>query len=388
MGGGGSTGPQVITTPRPNDTPLEGQLTGLGTRQLGFAEPFSYYGAGYNLLPQGPLGQVGLAGPNPTIFGQPFNPQAQGGYWGNVSQYGGGGAAPQQGAGLLSQMQQIFGGSAFNPIGGTPSGQSGGGGGSSSAATSATANGGTGGNQGQAAPAQPTAGSSWQSGSVANHGFGNGGNGTINPGQVLPNSGPGDKPVLPPQPGPNDSTRSSFLSPNLTAPYYNLAGVAGNLGTAAGSAVPGAANYLQQVFNPNLNQFEQASLAAGNANASKLLEQAMVRAEGQSENSPYHDAIGQVQGEVANQYARDALQTAGNMGIARQQLAAGLASTPFDLTLQNAQVGSQVAERMFNMANTAYQQPYQEPNQIYSQVPLASQTLIPGTQQSSGGFKF
>lgn len=284
-------------------------------------------------------------------------------------------------------MQSIFGGAqqaagAVSGVAGGSSGQTatstgGQSGGSSAPITSA----GIEANQ-QPVPAQT------QSGGMQNYGFGPGA-GTINPGQVLPNSAAsGDVPLLPPNPGANEQVRNSFLPQNLTAPFYNLAGVAGNLGTAAGQSVQGASNFLQGAFDPNLNQFEQASLAAGNANASKLLEQSLVRAEGQSENSPYHGAIGQVQGEVANQYARDALQQAGNMGIQREQLAAGLANTPFNQTLQAAQVGPSTAERLFNLGNAQQQAALQEPEAIYSQIPLASQTLIPPAQQTSGGFKF
>ena len=61
----------------------------------------------------------------------------------------------------------------------------------------------------------------------------------------------------------SDRTSNEFLHSNYIAPYYNLAGVAGNLGTMQGLIAPQAANFQNQLFNPQLNQMEQTFLQSG-----------------------------------------------------------------------------------------------------------------------------
>lgn len=345
MGGGGGTAqPSVITTPRPNDTPLEGPLAGQGQRALSYQEPFSYFGAGYQLAPTRPFAQVQTPGPGQGV--------------------------PQSG-GLLQQMSQLMQQSAPQGQGQTP---------------------------GQVPPRPaPNVGASLQDagqvGQQAQPGGQVGGNPeyrppTINPGQVFPNSaGGGDVPLLPPNPGANQDVRNQFLNPNFTDPYFAQAQAAANLGSTAAQATPAAGNFLTQLFNPKLNQFEQSFLGAGMGNAQKLLEQGMMRVEDQYENNPYHGALPQQQGEVMNQFARDTMSQASQLGLQRQQLATGAVSTPFDITTQQAAIAPQASERLFNMANSAYQEPYKLPLSVYSQIPLASQTLVPGQSQSSGGIK-
>src|SRR5687768_9112081 len=71
-GGGGTSVTQTEGGPIQN-VPLQNELTGQGLRQLQQSSPFSYYGSGHQLMPQSPLGQVFAPGPNPTIFGNPYN---------------------------------------------------------------------------------------------------------------------------------------------------------------------------------------------------------------------------------------------------------------------------------------------------------------------------
>lgn len=347
MGGGGNQqqqSPQVTTTPRPNDTPLEGPLAGQGQRMLSYAEPFSYYGAGYQLAPTTPFAQVQT---------QPYQGQQQPGNQMQQQMQGlmqsTSPQAQQQGqaAGMHPPPQQQPGQQA---VGSSAAGQQGGGSGSA-------------GGQQYTPP-------------------------TINPGQVFPNSaGGGDVPLLAPNPGPNQDVRNQFLNPNFTDPYFAQAQAAANLGSTAAGAVPAAGQFMQQLFNPNLNQFEQAGLQAGMGNAQKLLEQGMTRVEDQYENNPYHGALPQQQGEVMNQFGRDAMSQASQMALQRQQLATGAMSTPFDITTKQAAVAPQASERLFNLSNTAFNQPYNLPMQVYSQIPLASQTLIPQTQSQGSSFK-
>jgi len=183
----------------------------------------------------------------------------------------------------------------------------------------------------------------------------------------------------------SDRTANDFINSNYIAPYYNLAGVAGNLGTATGSAVPGATNFLNQLFNPQLNQMEQTFLESGTDSALRAQEQALTRAEGQFENTPYHSGLNQARQDVVNDTTRNLAQSASQAGLQRQQLATSAVQFPFESTLNSANVGAQTAERMFNLANTAYSQPYQIPLSVYSQLPITAPTIA--TQQGGGGSK-
>lgn len=180
---------------------------------------------------------------------------------------------------------------------------------------------------------------------------------------------------------PTPATSNAFLPAHYTAPYYNAAGVAGNVGSELANSIPGASNFLQGVFSPNLNAFEQSYLGAGLGNALTTQEQGFNRAEAQFENSPYHSGLQQAQGDVMNQTSRDLLSTAGQMGMQRQQLAAGLAQYPFEGTMQAAMVAPSLAEREFNLANTAFSTPYQLPMSVWSGIPVPS----PVVQTGNGG---
>jgi len=180
-------------------------------------------------------------------------------------------------------------------------------------------------------------------------------------------------------------TRNNFLSANYTAPYYNATGVAANVGTMLGQAAPGAASFLQDMFNPSLNAFEQSYLGAGLGNALTTQEQGFNRQEAQFENTPFHSGLNQAQGDVMNQTSRDLLSTAGQMGIQREQLAGSMVQYPFEGSLQAAMVAPQMSERMYNLANNAFGQPQQTAMQVWSGVPVPSPAVITG--QSGGGGK-
>jgi len=135
-GGGGS---QVVDQGGLIDSPLNNFLIPQSQNMLATAGRWSTLGSPFNFLPNIPLGQTYVAGPNQTIFGNPYNtqqqasnyfgqsaipnsqqmyqnflnPQAQGGgQSGGQGQGGGGGAAPQmdpilgQVVGKLQQVQQ------------------------------------------------------------------------------------------------------------------------------------------------------------------------------------------------------------------------------------------------------------------------------------------
>lgn len=396
---GGSTNPTIIQTPNPTNVPLQDALTGQSTRQLGEAGPFSYFGSGNQLLPTANLGQTYLAGPNPTMFGNPTDPNAATGSFGQVGSYNPtGGSSSGSGGGssgnnniegssfgnILQSLSGLFGGASPQQTTNTPATHQ-----AQSTSPSAAIPTGTGaststGTDRMAPSSQATATPSSSGSPFSTVGTPLTNSNTINPGQTLPNSQAGDNPVVAPQPSANQATRNSFLGSAETAPFYNMAGVAGNLGTASGAAVANASNFYQQELSGNLTAAEKASLQAGQQTASSNLAQGMNQVNEQYENNPFADSRVREQGNLMNQSANNLLTNASNMGIAQNQTAAGIASQPFTLTQNAANTGATAATDLFNMANTAYNAPYQLAEQTYSQIPISGSTILPSSSQSKG----
>lgn len=110
--GGGDTTVQTIQPSNPTNIPLQGDLTGQSQRQLGYAAPYSYW-PGYQLGPQAAMGQVFVGGPNPTIFGNPYN-------YGNAQGFFGGSALPNgggSGGASYTQTQSQPVNQGYNPPG-------------------------------------------------------------------------------------------------------------------------------------------------------------------------------------------------------------------------------------------------------------------------------
>lgn len=108
-GGGGESSPQtqVITPDRPPG-PLEtGAPSHLFPQMENMLEanlPYSQFGGGFNLAPRNPFGQVYVPGPNPTIYGNPYN------YNANATPYFGQSALTQGGSNVGMQPQAQGGG--------------------------------------------------------------------------------------------------------------------------------------------------------------------------------------------------------------------------------------------------------------------------------------
>ena len=192
-------------------------------------------------------------------------------------------------------------------------------------------------------------------------------------------------PQAPGAPAASGDIRQQFMSPNMTAPYYNMAGVAGNLGTMVGQNAPAAAGFMGSLFQPELNPMAQAYMQAGLGNSLTGLEQGMMRAEDQYEGTPFHSSLPRAQGEVMEQFSRDAMQTAGQLGMQQQQLAAQAAPFNLQVPLQAAQAPVAAAEGMFNLGQQAYDSDTKLPMQFYQQYPVQSSTVV--ASQGGGGGK-
>lgn len=211
----------------------------------------------------------------------------------------------------------------------------------------------------------------------------------INPGQPSPlSTGTVKSPIVQgAPPSANQDIRNSFLSPNLTAPFYNMAGVAGNVGTMLGSVTPGATNFLNGLFSPNLNNLEQNFMGANLANTQVALEGAQNRLMDQYEGTPMHGALMQQQRELQEGVARQFAEVGSQMGLQRQGLASQLAQMPFQGAMDAARVPVEASQGLFNMGNSAFNSYYNVPMQTYTQVPVSAPALVQSTSGGGGGGK-
>lgn len=205
---------------------------------------------------------------------------------------------------------------------------------------------------------------------------------TFTPGDVLPTSQPGDQAIPRMQPQASVQTRQNFLSPELLVPFYNSAGVAGNVGTMFGGMLPQMRDFMMSQTDPRLNQMERSFMAASAENSRKALGDLLQRQESQFELMPFHSELPRAQGELQEQLNRDLLQQGSQLSMARQSIGAQMAPMAFQGIQQAAQTGPNLVERLFNLATQAYSAPYQIPLNIYSQLPFVAPTVI---QQSGGG---
>lgn len=98
--GGGDGGVTQIPGGPINNVPLQDNLTSAALNMLTQSLPYSPMGAGYQGLPRVPQGQVYMPGPNPSIFGDPFNASYAQSFFGPNSGSAPPGMAPGGGGGM------------------------------------------------------------------------------------------------------------------------------------------------------------------------------------------------------------------------------------------------------------------------------------------------
>ncbi len=81
FGGGGST-ETTQYNPTPITPPLQNELIALAQDSLRYQQPYQVAGAGYQMAPLSPLGQVSAPGPNQTRFGDPYTTAGHEPYFG------------------------------------------------------------------------------------------------------------------------------------------------------------------------------------------------------------------------------------------------------------------------------------------------------------------
>ena len=206
----------------------------------------------------------------------------------------------------------------------------------------------------------------------------------FNPANVLPTSPPGDVPIGPPQPNADTATRQAFLPQELMSPFYNAQGVNANVGTLLAGNMPAITDFIGQTMDPNrLTDMEQTFMDTSYQDAQEMMQNLLVQQEGQFRNTPMSSALPEVQGQIMDRMNRGLLNVGSQLALQRQQLASRLAPMNISALNQAIDYGPRMSERLFNLANQAYNAPYQIPLNIYSQLPFNAPTLVQ-TNQGSG----
>jgi hypothetical protein len=134
------------------------------------------------------------------------------------------------------------------------------------------------------------------------------------------------------------------------------------------------------LFSPTLSQANQATLQAGTNAAQIALGQAQNQQSSQWENTPFSSGALQANANTALQYSNQLLGEAGSLGQAQQAQANSDVNLPFTDTMSAAAVPVSDAQGLFNTAQTAYSSYTQQPDAVYSQLPLFSPTLLSQSQ--------
>lgn len=177
---------------------------------------------------------------------------------------------------------------------------------------------------------------------------------------------------------------------NVAQTYQNLGQTANAVGSASGLAVPGAAQFQAEMYNPGLNQTQQSFL--NNAmNLQGTQEQNLLNGTlahqfaGVPGMSGSELAIGS---QMALQSGQQALNTALPLYQQNQQLAAQNLPNVLTNPITAAQDAAQAANSEVSMSQNLYNSPFQLADSILGGSPFVpSSTIVPPAQVGTGGGK-
>ena len=186
------------------------------------------------------------------------------------------------------------------------------------------------------------------------------------------------------------STDQSVLPSGLVDPFLGLAGVAGNLGTAAGQSLPGASQWLSQLYNPGLNPGELAfgqNLANLNYFMPGGLAQQQAQANAMYGQTPLASGALQAGNNLAFQNMLGINQQMQGLEQNRQGLASQQLANVFGIPYQMAQVGPNVANSLLGLIGQNTTGGMSGPMSFYQGLPYISPVVTTGSNVVSGGGK-
>lgn len=178
----------------------------------------------------------------------------------------------------------------------------------------------------------------------------------------------------------------SFVPPETAGPFWDRIG----LGTATASygagAMPGAASWQAQLFNPGFNPGEQAFMqSTGEQINRNVVQPGMNKLASQFSGTPFHSSYLNTSRELMENAGKDL----GNVGLQawqnRQGLAGNAAQRIMGSPLDAASQAQQGTSDLWNMTNSMFQSYFGAPLAIQGGSPIMQPTIVSGG--GSGGGK-
>lgn len=198
---------------------------------------------------------------------------------------------------------------------------------------------------------------------------------TLNPGDQNPYAVDAYK--IPSPPGsPGKAITDRFLPSLFSDPYKQGMEAATTASNFSAQAIPAAAQFQQQLYNPNLNSAEQQALGASAQLAHIQLGDTQSKLAGMFENSASSSGLAPAMFQAANQTAAQLGQQAANMQLQRQQLATQTLPFTMGFPIQAAQASQQSAEGLYGMAQQGMYGDSQFPLAVLGSTPFVSPTTV------------
>lgn len=207
---------------------------------------------------------------------------------------------------------------------------------------------------------------------------------TLNPGGQHPYSNDPQQ-MLSPPPKPGEAYTQNFLPSVLRDPFMQGMNAATQASNWAAQAIPGAAQFHQQLYNPGMNGFEQSALNSSAQMARMALGDTQAQLMGMFENAPGNSGLAPALLQAANQTAAQLGQQISQMGLQRQQLATQSMPFSFGFPIQASQASQQAAQGLFGAAQQGMYGDLQFPLAMLGSTPFVNPTVISQPAPSGGG---
>ena len=178
---------------------------------------------------------------------------------------------------------------------------------------------------------------------------------------------------------------TSFVPPEYSGPGFDRQGLGSSLASFGAGAVPGAASWQAQLFNPGFNPGEQAFMqSTGDQINRQFLQPGMNRLDAQFSGTPFHSSY--LSG--ANDLMENAGRNLGNTGLqawmGRQGLAGQAASRIMGSPLDAAGQAQSAMTDLTGLTGNLFSQYFNMPLAAAAGSPIQTPTIVSG---GSGGGK-
>lgn len=172
---------------------------------------------------------------------------------------------------------------------------------------------------------------------------------------------------------------------NITDPYQANQNMASQIASFGAQSIPGAAAFQQGLFEPGFNAAENAFLNSESDRQTRMLNQQMAQLGNRFSGTPFHSGYLNASRELGAQAASNLGQSAQQLAVNRQSLAAQAAQRILGSPMQATEQAQSVVPNMLGMISSLQQSPLQGGLSYLNQSPIMGPTVIPGAQTMGGG---